>query len=327
MAVGITVAFQQSGAISEVVKVGQLAESLGYEGLWLNDAQSHWRDVYVSLGALAANTSRLLLGTGVTNIMTRHLSVTASAIYSLDELSGGRARMGIGIGAAAVEDIGAKPTKLADLASAVGQIRELWAGRDVDVAGARCHLQYAAAKPRTIPVYLAASAPQTSRLAGEIADGLLCNVGADLGQIVQSLSWLQEGVRSAGRDVKNARLAARVPTCISDDPQARRYVRARVGVAALRRDPAEFDEEDARTLEKIRQAYDAREHLRLDAAYAAQVTDRLVDKFALAGRPEECLERVRALMASGIDELNVVLIYPDTAQLLRIFAERVLAKL
>lgn len=327
MAVRITVAFQQSGPVSEVVRIARLAETLGYDGLWLNDAQSHWRDVYVSLGAIGASTSHLVLGPGVTNISTRHLTVTASAMYSLHELSGGRARMGIGIGAAAVEDIGVKPTKLADLASAVTAIRELWSGREIGLGGAQCRLQYAATSPRQIPVYLAASAPRLMRMAGEIADGLLCNVGIEPRRIDAALRNVEEGARLACREFDDIKVAARIPACISDDPDSRRYVRARVGISALRRPPSDFDEEDLQALHRIRETYDAREHLKLNAAYAEQVTDNLIDKFALAGRPEECLERVCAIVKTGIDELNIAFMHPDTEKLLRIFAERIMAKL
>src|ERR1051325_711114 len=127
----ITVAFQQSGPTPEIVRIAQLAESLGFDGLWLNDAQSHWRDVYVCLGAVGVSTSRILVGPGVTNIATRHLAVTASAMYSLNELCDGRARMGIGTGAAAVEDAGEKPARMADLEKATVAIRDLWAGHEV----------------------------------------------------------------------------------------------------------------------------------------------------------------------------------------------------
>lgn len=327
MAIRVTVSFQQSGPISEVVRIAQLAESLGFDGLWLNDAQSHWRDVYVSLGAVASATSRLELGPGVTNISTRHLSVTASAIYSLDELTGGRVRMGIGIGAAAVTDIGNKPTRRAQLARAVATLRELWAGREVVFDNMPFQLAYAASVPRSIPVYLSTSAPRMSRLAGQIADGMLCNVGVESRAIQLSLSHMQEGAHSAGRSLKDVKVAARIPACISDDPEAKQYVRARVGISAMRRAASEFNEADAGTVGKIRQAYDPREHLRLNAAYAAQVSDSLIDKFALAGRPEECLERVQALAQTGVDELNLAFMHPDTETLLRLFAEKIMPRL
>ena len=324
MGIRVSVSFQQSGPISEVVRIAQLAESLGFDGLWLNDAQSHWRDVYVSLGAIGAATSRIELGPGVTNVSTRHLTVTASAIYSLDELTGGRVRMGIGSGAAAVTDIGSKPTTRADLGRAVTTLRELWAGREVAFESAGFQLEYAVSSPRAIPVYISSSASRMSRLAGEVADGMLCNVGVETRAIEAALSEMQEGARAAGRNP--GRVIARIPACIADDPEAKRYVRARVGVASMRRAASDFDEADRQTVEKIRQAYDPREHLRLDAAYAAQVTDSLVEKFALTGRPEDCLERLRAIAKTGVDELNLAFMYPDTETLLRIFAKRIMSR-
>jgi len=95
----------------------------------------------------------------------------------------------------------------------------------------------------------------------------------------------------------------------------------------LQKKPFEFDEEDRPAIEKIRQAYDYHRHLSLDAAHADLVPDRLVDKFAIAGRPDECLDRVRALAASGIDELNIVLMSPTPDRLLRTFASRIMERL
>jgi 5,10-methylenetetrahydromethanopterin reductase len=165
-----------------------------------------------------------------------------------------------------------------------------------------------------------------SRLAGEIADGMLCNVGVESRAIEAAISDMQEGARTVGRNPADTRIAARIPVCISDDPEAKRYIRARVGVSAMRRAASDFDEADRRTVEKIRQAFDPREHLRLDAAYASLVTDSLIDKFALAGRPEDCLERLRAIANTGIDELNLAFMHPDTETLLRTFAMRVMSK-
>src|SRR3989304_2414438 len=89
----LSVGFYQSGPVSEAIQRAQLVESLGFDGIWLNDAQCRWRDVYVTLAAVGGSTSRIFLGTSVTNPLTRHLTVTASAMYTLDELAAGRARM------------------------------------------------------------------------------------------------------------------------------------------------------------------------------------------------------------------------------------------
>ena len=327
MAIRLSVGFYQSGSISEVVRLAQLAESLGFEGLWLNDAQCRWRDVYVSLAAIAVSTSRIELGPSVTNPLTRHLTVTASAMYSLHELAGGRARMGIGIGDAAVKDVGKRPTRTSDLARAIETIRKLWTGSEVSLDGANSRLWYAAGSPRSIPVYIAGSGPRMVKLAGQIADGVLLNVGAEPNYIQSALAGLEEGARSVGRTRRDMIVAARIPTCVSDDPDAKRYVRSRVGVAFLRRMPADLDERDLEAVKKIRRDYDPQDHLRLNAAYAEHVTGSLVDKFALAGRPEECLERARALVKTGVDELNLTFMHPDTESLLRTFARRIIEKL
>jgi 5,10-methylenetetrahydromethanopterin reductase len=326
MTVKLTVGLFQSGPVTEVVRLAQVAESLGFDGLWLNDAQCRWRDAYVTLGAIGAGTRRLVLGPSVTNPVTRHLTVTASAMYSLHELTGGRARMGFGIGDAAVKEIGKRPVALRDLAQAADVIRRLWRGEEVPLDGARPRLSYAGGA-EAIPIYFAASGPKLIRLAGQVADGALLNVGAEPRYVQAALTRLEEGAVAGGRMGHDVKAAARIPTCVSDEPDARRYVRSRVGVTLLYRAPADLDEAEMRAVEKIRRAHDPQEHLGLNASYAEHVTDSLVDKFALAGRPEECLEKVRALIRTGVDELNLTFMHPDTEQLLRTFADRIMAKL
>src|ERR1043166_233267 len=136
MAAWFRVGFFQSGPVQETVRLAQLAENLGFDGVWLNDAQCRWRDVHVSLAAIGASTSRILLGPSVTNTVTRHLTVTASAMYSLHELTAGRARMGIGIGDAAVKDIAKQRPRISDLTHAIQSVRELWAGKEAAIEGA-----------------------------------------------------------------------------------------------------------------------------------------------------------------------------------------------
>ncbi|HEY7165944.1 MAG TPA: LLM class flavin-dependent oxidoreductase [Candidatus Binatia bacterium] len=322
MGTRFSVGFFQSGPIQETIRLARLAESLGFDALWLNDAQCRWRDVHVSLAAIGVSTSRILLGPSVTNAVTRHLTVTAAAMYSLHELTGGRARMGIGIGDAAVKDIGRQRTRISDLSHAIQNIRALWAGKEAAIEGETPRLLYAVNSPRSIPVYVAASGPKLVRSAAEIADGLILNVGVEPRYIQSALANIEDPAR---RD--RSEIVVRIPTCISEEPDARRYVRSRVGVFLVNRTPTGLDDKDLHAVEKIRAAHDPQEHLQLNAAYAHYVTDSLVDKFALAGRPEECLERVRALVNFGVNELNLTFMHPDTENLLRTFVRGILEKL
>src|SRR5947207_5411203 len=114
-----------------MVALAQLAEELGYSCVWVGDSQMIWREAYVMLGALAQATSRIGLATGVTNPVTRDPAVVAAALETLQELSGGRARLGIGLGDSSVETLGWRPARLADLERAVRDIRTLVAGESV----------------------------------------------------------------------------------------------------------------------------------------------------------------------------------------------------
>ncbi len=177
--------------------------------------------------------------------------------------------------------------------------------------------------PRSIPIYVAASGPKLLRAAGEIGDGVILNTGVEPAYIQSALTVLEE----AGRPRQAIKVVARIPACVSDEADARRYVRSRVGVTLVNRMPPDLSGEDLKAVERIRAAHDPREHLQLNAAYAKYVTDSLVDKFALAGRPEECLDRVRALVRIGVDELNLTFMHPDTESLLRTFVRGIIEKL
>src|SRR5256885_3627589 len=103
--------------------------------LGVADSQSVFRELYVTLTLAALNTKRMRLGPLVTNPLTRHLVVTASAISSVDELSGGRAVLGVGSGDSALYTIGAPPATLAGLEDSVLTLGRLTAGETVERDG------------------------------------------------------------------------------------------------------------------------------------------------------------------------------------------------
>ena len=85
-------------ALERVVELAQLGERLGYRRCWVYDEGLAARDVYVTMTAIALATETLEVGPGITNPYTRHAGATAGAIAALDEVSGGRAFLGIGAG-------------------------------------------------------------------------------------------------------------------------------------------------------------------------------------------------------------------------------------
>src|SRR5258706_788922 len=108
-------------------------ERRGYGHLWLTDSSLHARDCYSYLTLAAARSTRLVLGTAVTNPATRHPAITAAAAATIDEISAGRMVVGIGAGDRPLLALGLRPSPLADLAAAIEAIRGLWSGATVDI--------------------------------------------------------------------------------------------------------------------------------------------------------------------------------------------------
>lgn len=153
-----------------------LVEELGFQTLWYAD-ERFYRETYTGLAACAVTTSRLLLGTGVTDPFTRHPALTAAAIASLDELSEGRAILGLGAGISGYHNLGIKLERPARrLREAILVIRRLLAGERVTLEGETILIRNAALKfpaRSAIPIVLAADGPLVLRLAGEVADGVM----------------------------------------------------------------------------------------------------------------------------------------------------------
>src|SRR5439155_467612 len=157
---------------------------------------SVFRELYVTLTLAALNTSRVRLGPLVTNPLTRHLVVTASAIASVDEVSGGRAVLGIGSGDSAISTVGAPPATVAGLEDSIVTLGRLTSGALVERDGMRWQVHRST---RRVPVYLAAEGPRTLELAGRVADGVIVGLGLTPDVIRLSLAAVERGARAGGR--------------------------------------------------------------------------------------------------------------------------------
>src|SRR4029453_4008560 len=172
------------------------AENLGFEWVGVADSQSVFHELYVALTLAATSTSRVRVGPLVTNPLTRHLVVTASAIASIDAVSRGRAVLGIGPGDSASFPLGAPPATLAGLEDAILTLGRLTGG---DVVERRERTWRVHRTSRRVPVYLAAEGPRTLELAGRVADGVIVGLGLTPDVVERSLAAIQPGARAAGR--------------------------------------------------------------------------------------------------------------------------------
>ena len=127
--------------LEDVASQTRLAEEMGFDYVGIADSQSLARELYVTLSVVAMSTERVMLGPTVSNPLTRHPAVASSAIASVNELSGGRAFLGIGSGDSAVLNLGLRPARLAELHHYIQSAREMLAGDTSEYRGDRAHVR------------------------------------------------------------------------------------------------------------------------------------------------------------------------------------------
>src|SRR5664279_5523323 len=130
-------------SIERTLDLTRRAEAAGFDYGWLFDSHVLWREPYPLLTLMAGATVRMRLGTCVTNPATREPSVTASALATLDEISGGRMDLGIGRGDSARRMLGTAARAPGSLEEAVSVIRDLVEGRSVEYEGTKLALPWA----------------------------------------------------------------------------------------------------------------------------------------------------------------------------------------
>lgn len=297
------VVFPRSGVQQDV----KLLEEMGFDIALFPDTQILAREVYVTLASCVSYTHKIKLGSGVTNPFTRHPSVTASAIASLNELSGGRAILGVARGDSSVHRIGHSTVSLTQYRSYVEAVRGLLAGRVVEYNNARFQLEWLSQSvQRPVPVDMAASGPKNLALAGELGDRVSVWVGADPDYISQAVSTIKRGIERAHRDPAEVELGVYLGCFLADDPrQAREEMR---GVAAIGTNF--FADKNVRIeelppllateVQKARAHYTLEGHGKSDSTHARLLSEAFIDWHCLVGSVEMCVERLRKIFAQGI---------------------------
>jgi 5,10-methylenetetrahydromethanopterin reductase len=282
-------------------------DALGYANLWLTDSSLHARNSYAYLTLAALTSSRLVLGTAVTNPVTRHPAVSAVAAATVDEISEGRMILGIGAGDRPLLALGLRPARLASLQAAIHAIRALWSGASVTTQDdsfslADAHLRFGARAD--IPIYISASGPKTLELAGEVADGVILLVGLFAEALEWALEHVDRGAARAGRP--RPHVAVFAYGAIDDD--------ASVALEAARSIAAWFPQTapvicelagvDAELVARVRERYEGGEFQ--EAADAAKLLpDDFVRMVALAGDAAHARDRIEAVAAAGADSVHV----------------------
>ena len=189
MKVGVRI--PASVPITRVIALARRAEAAGLAHVWFPDSHLNFRDVWTVLGAVAVSTSEIGLGPSVTNLATRHPSVTASAARSLTEICGDRFILGIGAGDSAIGHSGLVHSRSPQLRAGLLNLRAWMSGSAPD-GDPHLRLRHSGTGP---PIFLAASGPRNLGLAGELADGVI----TPLARLAEKQAIVEQVAVAAGR--------------------------------------------------------------------------------------------------------------------------------
>ena len=300
----IGVAFSGGLPPADIVECVRLAETLGYESAWV--AEGHGGDQFAILGACAAVTRRIRLGTSISSVFVRSPTTIGMAAATVDQLSGGRFVLGLGSshrvqvepehGIAFVQ-----PTaRLRDTIAIVrGLLRDgVVSHRGEAVTIERFDLWFPPLRPE-VPIYVAALFPRLLEIAGGLAEGVLLTWPTPQ-TIARAVEHVAIGARQSGRSPGVVDVASLIPCAIADTTVAARdALRPAVGLYAGFFPRYNRLLGDAGFGDAVRAIKDAYDHGGREAA-AKVVPDALIDAVALAGTPDSCRKRLDAYRQAGL---------------------------
>jgi 5,10-methylenetetrahydromethanopterin reductase len=311
------------------------AEQAGFDLLTCGDSQSLWPECFTASTLAAVTTSRPALAVVVSNPVTRHPAVAASAAATIQQISDGRFRYGLASGDSALRNIGLAPASVADLEAYVTAVQGLTRGAAVTWGENEMVLRWLAGPraqpPHPVPVWLAAEGPRTQVLAGRVADGVILTNCLTAERYADACQNIDTGLRQAGRtrdQIEIWCMASLIfaPTRAAGIDQALPVLAGTANHAfRFTLDGKAVPEEMRAPLLALMAEYDSRQHGGTSNANGALVEkyglrDFLAGLGTIAGPPQECAERIRGLAGLGIENLLVHQMAGDTVRWLREFS-------
>lgn len=321
MKLGVNLGYWGAGNDADNLALAREADRLGYAVCWT--AEAYGSDAATILAWVAAQTERIDIGSAVFQIPGRTPAMTAMTAATLDSLSGGRFRLGLGVSGPQVsEGWHGVPFKapLARTREYIDIVRLALSRKRVSYDGEHFKLPLPGGPGKKlqltvhpvrehIPIYLAAVGPKNLELAGRIADGWLA-VFFSPKYAGEQLAAIASGREQAGKDLSGFDVVPTVPVVVDDDleraaEQIRWYAALYIGGMGSREQNfynqlacrMGFAEEAAR----VQELYLAREHRNA----AAAVPFEFIDATSLIGSPQRIAERMKEYAAAGVTTLSL----------------------
>lgn len=308
MSLKFGIRLRQVEPIRKIVELAQEAEEAGFDQLWLSDSQAIFKELYVTLTAIALNTRRIGIGPIATNPRTRHPTVTAAAIAAVDELAPGRTILSLSPGGSANKAVGQKPCAVKECGETIRIIRDFWNGRVVQYGDQQTRFRWPG---RKIPIFFTSSGPRMLAMAAGLVDGINLSGGALAAGVRHKMELVRRAAADAGRNPAEIKIGCEVSCCLSDNPEAARQLIKPIIVNMGASNSELFELAGIPyDREQFRKAHASQSDLlhsdRWDEAVAAStcVTEEMVDKLVLAGEAESFIPKLKALEAEGVHHID-----------------------
>jgi 5,10-methylenetetrahydromethanopterin reductase len=306
----------------------KLAEEQGFEYAWIADVGLH-REAFI-LSALACQaTNRIKIGPGVTNPYSRHPAILAAEAATLQEISHGRAFLGLGTGGyAALQQLGLATwdRPASTLREAVTICRGLLDGAVVNFRGSIFETRNAKLDftlHHRVPIYLGVMLGENGlKLAGQLCDGALTVGPLGRTHTKYVVDQIKQAAIEAHRRPDDLEIAMATPFSVSENGvEAVKVVKQAIAELAIldpRLLPALHaegitDEEILQVQNSVRQG---------DAARG--VTDEMVELFGIAGTPSYCVEKLARLTKTGITQVAVGRPARESMEMMRIIGKQII---
>lgn len=289
----------------DVAYYSKLAEMEEFNNIWITDHFTN-RSVFATLTQVALYTSKITIGTGVTNYYHINPTVIASSIATIAEISGGRAILGLGAGdKITLGNLGIDRYKpLTGMKESIEIIRNLWEGEKVTFKGDVFQVPHARLnfKVKFKPaIYMAAQGPKMTQLSAEIADGILINASHPR-DYKEAKKNLKIGMDKRKRSKRNFDIAAYTSFSIHKKPEkainAAKIVVAFIVAGSI---PLILNRHNI-PLEQAEKIGDALSKGKFGQAIGL-VSPEMMDAFCIAGTPEQCIEKIEELQKTGVTQL------------------------
>ncbi len=287
----------------EVEAAAIAAEADGWDGLLFQDSQNLTPDITVSMTLAARVTERIVIGTAVTNLVTRNPAVVASTFATIHQLSGGRAILGVARGDTALHLVGEEAPSAERFGDLLDEARTYLSGGVVRLGETESRLAWLPSPDlASVPVNVFASGPRNLAIAAAHGDQVTVAVGAEVDQV----AWAVQQVRAVNPSIPvGALIVAGVGT---DLPALRELVRANASISThFRRDAGDvLSAADAAVVSDVTRDYDNYRHATAHSAQAQDLPDDFLDRFCVIGTPDECVARLTELSALGLDHVVIL---------------------